>query len=110
MDNPLEPRADDSVLEPRVLHRPAQESVRPTPLDSDEEARFYATMAQWLAQELAQKGFVRLAAADTPERQRQFQEVAHRASELIRRPITTTSSSHGMTFELAGHEPLPGAR
>ncbi|MEV4806403.1 hypothetical protein AB0K18_40955 [Nonomuraea sp. NPDC049421] len=102
MENPLEPRAGESVLEPRAVHRPAPETgrVQPAPLDADEEARFYTSMAQWLAQELAQKGSVRLASADTPERQRQFQEVAHRASELLRRPVTTTASSHGMTFEL----------
>ncbi|MFC7591813.1 hypothetical protein ACFQYP_55000 [Nonomuraea antimicrobica] len=76
------------------------------PLTPEEEVRFQHSMSEWLAKSLLENGSVRLAAVDTPENQRRFQEVAHRVSEVLRRPVITMASSHGMTFEL-GAEQLP---
>ncbi|MFC5822908.1 hypothetical protein [Nonomuraea insulae] len=81
--------------------------MAPTPLTPDEAARFRVSMSEWLAKELLEKGSIRLSAVDNPDLQRNFQEVVHRASELLRRPVISMTSSHGMTFEL-GDEQLPG--
>lgn len=81
--------------------------MAPTPLTPDEAARFRTTMSEWLAKELLEKGSLRLSAVDNPDLQRNFQEVVHRTSELLRRPVISMTSSHGMTFEL-GDGQLPG--
>jgi hypothetical protein len=73
----------------------------PTPLTPDEEARFYAVMSDFIARQIAENGSLRLAAVDTPERQRLFQEAAHRASELLQRPLISYSSSRGITITLS---------
>ncbi|MFG1704928.1 hypothetical protein ACFLIM_17210 [Nonomuraea sp. M3C6] len=79
----------------------------PTPLTPDEAARFHVTMSEWLAKELAEKGSVRLSAVDSPDLQRHFQEVAHRASEMLQRPVISLASSRGITISLNDEE-LPG--
>ena len=81
--------------------------MAPTPLTPDEAARFRVTMSEWLAKELLDKGSVRLSAVDDPDLQRNFQDVVHRTSELLRRPVISIAGSRGMTFEL-GDEQLPG--
>ncbi|MEV5496167.1 hypothetical protein AB0M50_12310 [Nonomuraea fuscirosea] len=79
--------------------------MAPTPLTPDEAARFRVTMSEWLAKELVEKGSVRLSAVEDPELQRHFQEVVHRVSEQLGRPVTSVAGRRGMTFEL-GAQPL----
>ena len=76
---------------------PVPSGVRPTPLTPDEEVRFQLAMSEWVSQEVAAKGSVRVP-ADTPEQLRRFQEVTRRAGEILQQPVISYANSRDITI------------
>jgi hypothetical protein len=79
-------------------------SFRPTPLTSDEEARFLVNMSDYVSQTLLTKGTWRVTSGPEDYRRR-WMAVASRVGEILQRKVTCYADSREIVITLESERP-----